>query len=614
MAKDTKIKMHKSIFDNTNNDPRLMGVSSKKKGPLTTINKGIFTSCKENDNCPPWSIEATEIKHDKNKKQIDYKNALLRVYNVPVLYFPKFFHPDPTVERQSGILRPVLNSSNVLGSSFSVPYYHVIADESDLTITPTIFNNNTKMIQNEYRKLGKNYQFKANFGHTRNYNNSLLNEKNNISYLFSKLDLNLDLKSFNTSKMTMKIEKVTNDTFLKVFDNNLFEHSTSLKPSNKNNLSSELKLFLDNEEHSLALGIQAFEDLQLKNSDRYQYILPYYNFNKSIFKNYNIGSINFNSNGNNNLENTNQLKSRIINNISYSSFDFFSENGVKNNFNLNLKNLNSVGKNVSEYKSSPQIEFSSIFEFNSSIPLIKKEKEYSKSITPKLSIRVNPSDMKNYNDSERSINTQNIFSVNRLGINDSFESGKSLTVGIDYKKELLDDINKYFTVELATVLRDKEENFIPKKTSLNQKSSNLFGSISNNLSENININYNFAIDNNFDELVYNDINATLSLTNFKSTFNFVKETGIMGDQNFLKNTTSYKFNDENYLKFNTRRNRKLNLTEFYDLVYEYKNDCLTAGIKYKKTYYEDRDLKPSEDLLLTITLFPLTTYEQKIDQ
>ena len=54
---------------------------------------------------------------------------------------------------------------------------------------------------------------KANFGHTRNYNNSLLNEKNNISYLFSKLDLNLDFKSFNTSKMTMKIEKVTNDTF-----------------------------------------------------------------------------------------------------------------------------------------------------------------------------------------------------------------------------------------------------------------------------------------------------------------------------------------------------------------------------------------------------------------
>ena len=54
---------------------------------------------------------------------------------------------------------------------------------------------------------------------------------------------------------------------------------------------------------------------------------------------------------------------------------------------------------------------------------------------------------------------------------------------------------------------------------------------------------------------------------------------------------------------------KINLTEYYDLVYEYKNDCLTAGIKYKKTYYQDRDIKPTEDLLFTITLFPLTTYE-----
>ena len=67
------------------------------------------------------------------------------------------------------------------------------------------------------------------------------------------------------------------------------------------------------------------------------------------------------------------------------------------------------------------------------------------------------------------------------------------------------------------------------------------------------------------------------------------------------------------IKFKTRRNRKINLTEYYDLVYEYKNDCLTAGIKYKKTYYQDRDIKPNEDLLFTITLFPLTTYEHNAE-
>ena len=87
----------------------------------------------------------------------------------------------------------------------------------------------------------------------------------------------------------------------------------------------------------------------------------------------------------------------------------------------------------------------------------------------------------------------------------------------------------------------------------------------------------------------------------------------MGDSNALENTTTLNLDESNFLTFKTRRNRKINLTEFYDLVYEYKNDCLTAGIKYKKTYYQDRDYKPKQDLLLTITLFPLTQYEQKID-
>ena len=65
----------------------------------------------------------------------------------------------------------------------------------------------------------------------------------------------------------------------------------------------------------------------------------------------------------------------------------------------------------------------------------------------------------------------------------------------------------------------------------------------------------------------------------------------------------------NSISFKTRRNRKINLTEYYDLVYEYKNDCLTAGIQFNKTYYEDRDLKPSENLMFTITFYPKTSVD-----
>ena len=31
------------------------------------ITKGVFTTCKKRDDCPPWQFSAKKIKHDKKK-------------------------------------------------------------------------------------------------------------------------------------------------------------------------------------------------------------------------------------------------------------------------------------------------------------------------------------------------------------------------------------------------------------------------------------------------------------------------------------------------------------------------------------------------------------------
>ena len=250
---------------------------------------------------------------------------------------------------------------------------------------------------------------------------------------------------------------------------------------------------------------------------------------------------------------------------------------------------------------------------NVSYPLLKQNKNDINYLTPRAMIKINPSDMKNYSALDITTNVDNIFSMNRLGIVDTLEAGKSLTLGLDYKKENLEDLNKYFEFKIASVLRDKEENFIPNKSTLNKKNSNLFGSISNNFSNYFNLKYNFAVNNDFNTLEYSNVSAVFNFKNLTTKLDFLEESGVMGDSNFLENNTEYKIDDKNYISFKTRRNRKLNLTEYYDLVYEYKNDCLSAGVKYKKTYYEDRDLKPSENVFFTINLIPLTNYEQKIE-
>ena len=142
---------------------------------------------------------------------------------------------------------------------------------------------------------------------------------------------------------------------------------------------------------------------------------------------------------------------------------------------------------------------------------------------------------------------------------------------------------------------------------VSEKKSNIFGQFKNTLSDKLSLNYNFSIDNNLDTLNYNEIATTLSLNNFVTTFNFTEENTDSTDINTVSSTTSYNLNEEHFFTFKTRKNRKINLTEYYDLVYEYKNDCLVAGIKYnianREISLEFAKLDPN--VLTTFTQFAI---------
>jgi LPS-assembly protein len=615
VASDTKIYVKKNIFNDTENDPRIYGVTSKKKGEITKINKAIFTSCKLTDDCPPWSIKAKNIIHDQEKKDIIYENPILRVYDFPVFYFPKFSHPDPTVTRRSGFLQPQLNNSDLTGSSLLIPYFHVLSDTKDFTFKPSIFDSDIYMLQGEYRQNTKNNNFIADFGITKGYQTPS-RERNNIGHIFTKFTSNLNLDGFESSSIDLSYQKTTKDTFLKVFEPNLIDINQDIKP-NQDQLKSDFNLYLDHKDYNFNAGFISYENLIGLNNDRYQYVLPYYNFSNQIFQN-NLLNFNFTSAGNNNLKDTNKLESSVNNSLNINSIDFFSDFGFKNNFQIYLKNINSLGKNINTLKSSPQVQLNNIINLETSLPFIKNEKNFTNIITPKISFRINPADMNDESNSNRTLDANNIFDINRLGIDD-YEQGKSLTLGIDFKKESLDDINKYFEFKLAGVLRDVVQDNIPTTSSINQKTSNLFGLAKYNISENLDLEYNFAIDNDLNKLEKNSLELGLSFfpndqdeNIFKTNFGFTETNGKMGNSNVLSNSTSINFDENNYLTFETRRNREINFTEYYNLVYEYKNDCLIAGVKFNKSFYRDRDLKPKEELLFTITFFPITQYDQRV--
>ena len=644
LAKETKIKIHKSVFENEMlkleidpklygyQDPRVYGSSSYSDPEKTVINNGVFTSCKLNDDCPPWSIKAEKITHDKIKKDMIYKNAILKVYDIPVLYFPKFFHPDPSVDRRSGFLQPQLNNSETLGTSLHIPYFKTLGLDKDLTLKPTLFEGQAKLekekyiLQSEFRKKNKNSFLIADVGLLRDYKSSNDDKFKNANHFFLDFTGDLKLDSYSKSGFEAQIERVNNDTYLRVFQNVLTE--SPVMPSSLYSMNTNLKLYFDKEDQNLTTGFHIYETLGAKNSDRYQYTLPYYDFGKDlsslIEENSISGSLNFSSSGSNTLKNTNNLVTSITNSFNYDSLDYISNLGFKNNYGLYFKNFNSIAKNDSIYTSNAQIDGMNILRFDSSYPLIKSNVQSVESLIPKISFRINPANnMNDYSNTSKSVNTSNVFDINRLGISNDYEAGRSLTLGLDYKfdtfetsqdidKDEEDIKDKYLELKLATVLRDQVETNIPSSSTINRKNSDIFGSIENKLLNNLNFNYNFSLDNDMKTINSNSIETEISINNFVTNFTFLENRNELGTTHLIANETEYKFNNNTLLKFSTRRNKEINLTEYYNLSYEYKNDCLTAAIKFNKTFYQDQDLVPTEDLFFTLTLVPLTTYEREI--
>ena len=65
-GKDINVNFDSSSFEKQN-EPRLKANSMVNDDNFTNLTKGVFTTCKKRDNCPPWEMRSEKIQHDKKK-------------------------------------------------------------------------------------------------------------------------------------------------------------------------------------------------------------------------------------------------------------------------------------------------------------------------------------------------------------------------------------------------------------------------------------------------------------------------------------------------------------------------------------------------------------------
>ena len=609
IGKDIKISLRNDTFGLPDNEPKLKGNSVVYQNDKTIIKKGIFTSCKDNNECPPWVITSKEIVHDRKKREIQYKNAWLKIYNIPVLYFPKFFHPDPTVDRKSGFLMPSFSESNNLGTSVKIPYFYAISDSQDLTFKPRFFSNNELLLQSEYRKENKNSSHI--FDLSLNKTNSD-NEKGRNIHFFSNSKFILDETFFSESSIDLKIEKVSNDNYL-----NLYSLENSSPIINDTSVLENIIEFSGSQNNFyLDFSLESYETLDKPNSDRYEFVYPNYSLKKiNFFDDKLINNFEFSSSGNQKKHSTNVYEAVQVNDFLFNGTNKISSIGFNHNFKTIIKNVNSDGKNSTKLKDKGQSEVLSMITYDIDLPLIKNNNNFNNLLTPKMSFRFSPNDTKNLKNESRYLNSDNIFSLNRIGYGDTIESGTSLTLGLDYDKKHNKSNDTFLSSKIATVFRDEINENLPITSTLGKKQSDFVGEISFIPFSNFELDYNYSLNNDLNEINLHNFENTFRVNNFVNTFTFYEENNLIGDKSYYENEFSYKFDQKNSLFFKTRNNKKNNLTEFYNLIYQYKTDCLVASIRYNKEYYSSNTKKPNEELFFNITLIPLgsTQTESIID-
>jgi len=600
LGTDSKAYLNDKTFKiNNKNNPRIFSNSLEINKEKKIFKKSVFTICgfTKDDECPPWSVQASEMLHDNKKKTIYYDNAVIKVYNIPIFYFPKLSHPDPTVDRRSGFLPPTYTDSKNLGSGFSLPYYWAINKDRDLTFTNKIFVNENPLFLGQYRQAFKKSDLNLDFGYTDGYKkNTATKTSGDKSHLFTNFVKNFKFKNNSKSSLKIKTQTVSNDKYLK-----LYKIKTDLIDFNEEVLENSIDFTFESDDLFFGFNSSAHETLKESYNDKYEYILPEITLDKSLVNNNIIGNINLQTNLNIHNYDTNKTSKFLVNDFDWNFKEFNLSNGLNTKILGNIKNVNYDSKNIDNYKKSTTNELYGAIGLLNEFNLEKKIKGFTDQyLSPKFLLRYSPGNMRKENDGTM-LNAADLFSLNRLDNINNFESGLNATIGFDYE---IDGKNNDFSFTGGQIINYKENKKMAPITSLDEKVSDFVGNSSLNINDKIDLNYNFLIDQNYKELNFSEIGAGFNLNPVKIDFSYLLESKHVGDNEYFKSKINLEKSDNTLFSFETKRNLITNSSEYYNLSYEYLNDCLRAGLVYRREFYNDSEIEPENSLMFKITLVP----------
>ena len=604
-----------------------------KLGTVTLLKKNSYTPCENKENstktileiCPDWSIDTTKTTHDKNEKMVYHRNAVLKIKNIPVFYTPYFSHPDPSVKRKSGFLPPSVKNFTDLGQTIKTPYFWAINDNRDLTFTPIYYFDENSIFLTEYRQQNEKSKFYIDSSYTQGYKN--INKKDNSgneikrtdgarNHLFFNFLGSYEDLLFSKNDLEVNIQRISQKNYLNVNQINT-EHVKQDMTSLNNNI------IFNSYGGSQRVKIESniYENLNIEEKNlKYQYTFPsieYGNYFNKFDQLVNISS----SFAAKNLG-TNSNQAYFTNQINSESeiklLDFLP--GVANVFKTSTKNINVQNQNISDSKENFNSDTYLTLGVENSLPLMKINKNTEETLTPKIFTKFTTGSMTNANSLDKMLTYQDIYSMNRMSSITNPETGGDIGYGIDYnirKKNNLSEVYMDGTFSIGQVIKKKKLKEMPENSSLANTSSDFVGNVSffydgkieekisqtAYLKKGLNINYGYTVSNDLNKILKNDID--ISYADTKNTWSSkYYETHDISNEQYIDIKYDRKIYDDFTFATGVRKNIQDSFTENNFIGIAYETDCIKISLNLAKTFYQDEDLKPSNNFTLSLVLKP----------
>lgn len=182
----------------------------KDKSGIIYAKEAEYTTCRD---CPEsWTILGKDVKVIPNQ-YVYLKHSFIKIKGVVVLYIPYLILPIKK-DRESGVLFPKFGFDLERGFYFKQPYFQVLSNSADFTISPSNFGQ---------RAIGSEFEFRK----------AINSDSEYTFFNMSAFD-----RIWRSQKTSTELE--SNRIFRQFTDSNLF-----YRPSNHFNLYSNIKYLSD---------------------------------------------------------------------------------------------------------------------------------------------------------------------------------------------------------------------------------------------------------------------------------------------------------------------------------------------------------------------------------